>query len=402
MGTYIDAAKAQRDRIAAAEGRKNVSTLQSLLDSEPLNTVGQEVVEESGINDMKHQNMKDAGANNEPKTVTSESVSDGPNGETVTDTEVTYPQESDYTENQDIFEKYFTQPLTPEQMEKRKRAATAVDAVGHLGNLIQSIGNAANTDRNAPSLSSPMWEGAGTAVRDFEDRTKRAQDAYIDGLVGAKSRDRALYDRDYNRIWQEQQARIAQEQFNAKLAATKEESAAKLAETERHNKEMESYNKTRADAALNNSQASQTRANAAAATAAAKAAGAGTKVNRSTKKMSINDGAGKTYEVDMNKVNDDTLRQFYNRIPQEFISSDRKYSVPNYVTPTEAKSSRIEAIMAYAEQNPNYLAGLAQDFSNAFTLAVDNSKDDFTINPNAQQGGVSKDGNSFKSPNQVK
>ena len=118
--------------------------------------------------------------------------------------------------------------------------------------------------------------------------------------------------------------------------------------------------------------------------------------------MSINDGAGKTYEVDMNKVNDDTLRQFYNRIPQEFISSDRKYSVPSYVTPTEAKSSRIEAIMAYAEQNPNYLAGLAQDFSNAFTLAVDNSKEDLSFAPSAQSSGVSKDGGSFKSPNQVK
>ena len=386
-------------QVEEPQEQRQVSTLQSLLETNPLDDVKHEAMAEAGVN-AEPQSIPDEQPNE--KTIRTESINEGPEGMSVTDKEkeVTYPQESDYTENQDIFNKYFTKPLTPKQVEQRKRAATAVDAVGHLGNLIQSIGNAVNTDRNAPSLDNPMWEGAGTAIRDFEDRTKRAQAAYIDGLAGAKNADRGLYDRDYNRIWQEQQARIRQEQWAKELEADKEETAAKLAETERHNRAMEGYNETRANAALNNSQASQTRANAAAASAAAKAAG--TNVNRSTKKMSINDGAGKTYEVDMNKVNDDTLRQFYNRIPQEFISSDRKYSVPSYVTPTEAKSSRIEAIMAYAEQNPNYLAGLAQDFSNAFTLAVDNSKEDLSFAPSAQSSGVSQDGGSFKSPKQVK
>ena len=385
-------------QVEEPQEQKQVSTLQSLLETNPLDDVKHEAMAEAGVN-AEPQSIPDEQPNE--KTIRTESLTNGPEGVSVTDKEkeVTYPQESDYTENQDIFNKYFTKPLTPQQMEQRKRAATAVDAVGHLGNLIQSIGNAVNTDHRAPSLSNPMWEGAGTAIRDFEDRTKRAQAAYIDGLAGAKNADRGLYDRDYNRIWQEQQARIRQEQWAKELEADKEETAAKLAETERHNRAMEGYNETRANAALNNSQASQTRANAAAATAAAKANGT---VNKTTKRMSINDGAGKTYEVDLNKVNDDTMRQFYERIAKDFISSNRKYGVPDYLTPSEKNDIRKQAIMDYAEQNPAYIAKLAQDFSNAFTLAVDNSKEDLSFAPSAQSSGVSQDGGSFKSPKQVK
>ncbi len=100
------------------------------------------------------------------------------------------PQMSDYRWNQEVFNQLLQQPITPEEEERRKRAASAVMGIGHLGNAISALSNVAFAGK-APSQTIPKLEDPD--YQTFSDRLRQQRSAYASGMLGARNADHNNY-----------------------------------------------------------------------------------------------------------------------------------------------------------------------------------------------------------------
>lgn len=97
------------------------------------------------------------------------------------------PKESEYHQFQDLYSKLYEKPITPEDERRRKRATSAVEGVGHLGNVLSAFSNLIFTGKGAPSQELPKVPDS--RLQTFEDRIAEKRRMYANGMMGAKARD---------------------------------------------------------------------------------------------------------------------------------------------------------------------------------------------------------------------
>lgn len=104
----------------------------------------------------------------------------------IPDMDTKMPDPSEYHQFQDLYTELYENPITPEEEEKRKRSATAVEGIGHLGNVMNAFSNLIFTGKGAPSQELPKVPDE---IQAFEDRMAEKRRMYANGMMGAKARD---------------------------------------------------------------------------------------------------------------------------------------------------------------------------------------------------------------------
>lgn len=216
------------------------------------------------------------------------------------DTKMSDP--SEYHQFQDLYSQLYENPITPEEEEKRKRAASAVEGIGHLGNVMNAFSNLIFTGKGAPSQQLPEVPDE---IQKFEDRLAEKRRMYASGLMGAKARDlqdwKDAYTMSYNqkkaiddRAMELMKLNANMTSQQAKLQAQQDIAAKRAEETKRHNQAMESIGWTNAQTARSNKNSSP---------GASSGASSGKK-GKDYGKRNIEGPNGETRYYDMNDDND--------------------------------------------------------------------------------------------------
>lgn len=174
------------------------------------------------------------------------------------------PDPSEYHQFQDLYSQLYENPITPEEEEKRKRAASAVEGIGHLGNVMNAFSNLIFTGKGAPSQQLPEVPDE---IQKFEDRLAEKRRMYASGLMGAKARDlqdwKDAYTMSYNqkkaiddRAMELMKLNANMTSQQAKLQAQQDIAAKRAEEIKRHNQAMESIGWTNAQTARSNKNSS--------------------------------------------------------------------------------------------------------------------------------------------------
>lgn len=111
------------------------------------------------------------------------------------------PNMNDYQWNQRFYDEYMTRPMTKEEEDRRKQAATAVTGIGHLGNAISSLANVAFAGE-APSQVMPKV--ADPKLQSFSDRLNAERQKYGAGRMAAVQGDLNNYYRALQMYRQDQ------------------------------------------------------------------------------------------------------------------------------------------------------------------------------------------------------
>lgn len=132
------------------------------------------------------------------------------------------PQRDNYHFYTDFANSYLKKPMTPEEEERRKRSATAVEGIGHLGNVLNAFSNLVFTGKGAPSQALPKAPAGN--LQKFEDRVAENRRRYIGMMVNARGKDRAEWlddwKNEYNMQKMAKEKELAQAEFTYKQAQT--------------------------------------------------------------------------------------------------------------------------------------------------------------------------------------
>ena len=110
--------------------------------------------------------------------------------------------EGGYKDNRQMLDDLISRPISPDEVEKRKRAATQVAAVGQLGSLLSAYANLAGTSGGAAPQSVSSYQGPDTGS--WEDRARQKQMEYASIMNGFTSE-------AWERAYKEHQAAVAQQ-----------------------------------------------------------------------------------------------------------------------------------------------------------------------------------------------
>ena len=135
--------------------------------------------------------------------------------ETTLQANVGEPQMNDYQWNQRLYETLFQKPISQEEEERRKRAASVATGIGHLGNVLSSFSNLAFAGE-APSQKLPTV--ADPKLQSYSDRLEAIRQRYGAGYLAARQNDTNNYQRALL-LYRQDQARKAQNDLEkAKIA----------------------------------------------------------------------------------------------------------------------------------------------------------------------------------------
>ena len=135
--------------------------------------------------------------------------------ETAPQASVFEPQINDYQWNQRLYETLFQKPISQEEEERRKRAASVATGIGHLGNVLSSFSNLAFAGE-APSQKLPTV--ADPKLQSYSDRLEAIRQRYGAGYLAARQNDTNNYQRALQ-LYRQDQARKAQNDLaKAKIA----------------------------------------------------------------------------------------------------------------------------------------------------------------------------------------
>ena len=148
------------------------------------------------------------------------------------------PQMNDYQWNQRLYERLFQKPMSQEEEERRKRAASVATGIGHLGNVLSSFSNLAFAGE-APSQKLPTV--ADPKLQSYSDRLEAIRQRYGAGYLAARQNDMNNYQRALS-LYRQDQARKAQNDLaKAKIAQSAAQFAIKNDREERKMKQDAAY-----------------------------------------------------------------------------------------------------------------------------------------------------------------
>lgn len=158
--------------------------------------------------------------------------------ETAPQASVVEPQMNDYQWNQRLYETLFQKPISQEEEERRKRAASVATGIGHLGNVLSSFSNLAFAGE-APSQKLPTV--ADPKLQSYSDRLEAIRQRYGAGYLAARQNDINNYQRALQ-LYRQEQARKAQNDLEkAKIAQSAAQFAIKNDREERKMKQDAAY-----------------------------------------------------------------------------------------------------------------------------------------------------------------
>ena len=158
--------------------------------------------------------------------------------ETAPQASVVEPQMNDYQWNQRLYETLFQKPISQEEEERRKRAASVATGIGHLGNVLSSFSNLAFAGE-APSQKLPTV--ADPKLQSYSDRLEAIRQRYGAGYLAARQNDINNYQRALQ-LYRQDQARKAQNDLEkAKIAQSAAQFAIKNDREERKMKQDAAY-----------------------------------------------------------------------------------------------------------------------------------------------------------------
>ncbi|WP_165157764.1 hypothetical protein [Parabacteroides sp. ZJ-118] len=134
------------------------------------------------------------------------------------------PQLNDYQWTQRLYDTLIQKPMSQEEEERRKRAASVATGIGHLGNVLSSFANLAFAGE-APSQKIPTV--ADPQLRSFSDRLMAERQKYASGKLAAANNDYNNYQRALQLYRQDQYRKDQYDLARAKLMQDAAQSAIK-------------------------------------------------------------------------------------------------------------------------------------------------------------------------------
>lgn len=129
--------------------------------------------------------------------------------------------------NMDMLDSLITKPLTPQEVEQRKRSAASVEAIGQLGSLISAYANLAGTTQGAISEDIPTYQGPD--AEGWGDRARQKQLEYLSLMNG-------LERENWERAFRNEELQFEMEQAQQQQQNREQERRDKLAQQEKENK----------------------------------------------------------------------------------------------------------------------------------------------------------------------
>lgn len=271
--------------------------------------------------------------------------------------------------NQAMLDDMITKPLTPEDVESRKRAATSVNAVGQLGNLISAFANLAGTTQGNAPWTIPGYKGPD--MESWQDRMEKKQQEYASMM-------NALSSQDWEQAYKEREAQRAQanadreyqlkadaaaenvRQFNENQKRLKEQAEAELKSLDAYRQGQVKANQTRADKA-----------------GTSRSSGGSGTPNNDT----ITSGDYE-YKFNRREGNSATWKGLYQAIPQEWLDSfPDSEKVHWYDNNTDIIRKQQDFIIRYAEQHPEYMEEMMNKYPSVITRSrISGGDDTFDMN----------------------
>ena len=237
---------------------------------------------------------------------------------------------------QNLYETMAQKPVSEEEEERRKRGAAAASAVGHLGNVLSSFSNLIFSGE-APSQTLPQVPNPD--YLSFSDRLRKQREQYNNGLLGAINLDRREYSDYLNRLFQKEQADRLNEWKQKEYDLSVARNAAQIEQWNTQNE----LAKERLEEETRRSKALENYRNALLSGRGTSSRGG----SRTDVPIVLNTPNG-YISMDMRKVNNATLSQLYDMLPQEIKT---RYDRIIEMNPKEADNIYLSAIGEGAAQS---------------------------------------------------
>ena len=273
-------------------------------------------------------------------------------------------------DNQLMLDDLITKPLTPEEVEARKRAATAVGAVGQLGNLISSYANLAGTTQGTAPMTIPGYQGPN--IDSWQDKAIQRQKEYANIMNGLsaqeweqayKDREAARAQANADREYQLKADAAAENkrQFDENQKRLREQAEAELKSLDAYRQGQVKANQTRADK-----------------TGTTKTGGSGTPNNDT---ISAGD-----YEYTFNRRegNSATWKGIYQAIPQDWlVTQPSGEQVHWYDNTSDMTRKQQELIIRYAQEHPEFMEDMMNRYPSVLSRKKIGGEDEtFDLNGN--------------------
>lgn len=268
--------------------------------------------------------------------------------ETAPQASVVEPQMNDYQWNQRLYETLFQKPISQEEEERRKRAASVATGIGHLGNVLSSFSNLAFAGE-APSQKLPTV--ADPKLQSYSDRLEAIRQRYGAGYLAARQNDINNYQRALS-LYRQDQAR--KEDLAARKAAIERQKAVDQWNKDKWEKEHEAdqaYKKGRLglDAekiALERREIENREKSGYYSGRSSRR----TSVSSNNNGVIVLDTPDGFMDIDMSKVNLSTLSQMFNSLPD---SVKKNYRISSRDSEKDRQAKYMSAIGEAAKADPS-------------------------------------------------
>lgn len=297
------------------------------------------------------------------------------------------PQMSDYQWNQRLYDGLFQKPMSQEEEERRKRAASVATGIGHLGNVLSSFSNLAFAGE-APSQTLPTVPDP--KLRSYSDRMEAIRQRYGAGYLAARQNDMNNYQRALSLYRQD---KTRKEDLAIKEKALERQAALDAWNKDKWQREYDSdqdYKKWKQD--LENEKLKldkreiENREKSGYYTGRSGRRSSVSSNNNGTIVLDTPDGF---MDIDMSKVNLSTLSQIFNSLPDS-IKDNRNYRVSSKDGEKDRQAKYMAAIGEAAKADPRvadylYRSGLGKLREGTKSEIIDWS-------PSLQQQDINTDG----------
>lgn len=272
------------------------------------------------------------------------------------------PRMNDYQWNQRLYEGLFQKPMSQEEEERRKRAASVATGIGHLGNVLSSFSNLAFAGE-APSQALPIVPDP--KLRSYSDRMEAIRQRYGAGYLAARQNDINNYQRALSLYRQD---KTRKEELAVREKALERQAALDAWSKDKWQREYEAdqdYKKRRQD--LENEKLKLDKREVENREKSGYYSG------RSSRRTSVSSNNNGTIvldtpdgfmDIDMSKVNLSTLSQIFNSLPDS-IKDNRNYRVSSKDGEKDRQAKYMAAIGEAAKADPRvadylYRSGLGK------------------------------------------
>lgn len=280
------------------------------------------------------------------------------------------------TDNMSMLDSMITRPLTPSDIERRKRAATSVAAIGQLGNLISAYSNLAGTTGGAVPQVIPGYQGPD--IDSWQERARQRQMEYAQIMSGLSAQDwqqarqqaldrqaQANADREYQ--LKVDAAKETARQFDENQKRLKEQAAAELESLDKYRKGQVAANQTRAD----------------------KYQGGGSGSRGGTPNNDTIASGDYEYTFDRREGNSATWKGLYQSIPKEWLNQlPSQEQVHYYDDNADITRKQQELIIRYAQEHPEYMEEMMNRYPSVLSrkkIEKQETEEGWWNNPSGEQ-----------------